>query len=534
MNSEQERELIEFLSSIGFEGPEFTEELKRNISLNTPRFSIPYKKNYGDEQMFFELHFKQDHQFNAYRLEKYKATHRRPINIEHKTINGVNTGILEQRMQRENWDDYFGKQQGYQNQLDLSFVKDTLASLNKLSEGQNFDGIKIQEELMFKHWPDSAYEHGSKDDLKYLYEHSREFVATEYSMCNTHLAYYIVSGKLDDLYEKLGYIKLDQYPGFDLHADLEKILSRNPERFEIKCSRNQPEGFTEYIVPVEKVNGDFELEQYKIIYTPYPEIKHGTYNGIDSSELESMMQKIDWHNDRQLFIFNDEDPPPFQPKVADIQEQMYQLSQDLVGTGIADQLQLKYWADATFFDSVIDQLAWDYLETLPKRQEEFPCDIEAFVAYNLMCGRAVQQEFLLPFIENSGTWMRLDHDNKNPDGFIHIESYPGKDLESTMGLLPLTNLNYYQILNSLKRGGVPMATLKNGKEVLLEANPEQKSINIYTPDKQPIYTNIHFDPDWMPPVKTDQQAKDIAALQVKHPAGQGGKFKKKRGKGKGL
>lgn len=534
MNSDQEKELIDFLKSIGFEGSEFTVELKKKIALETPHFNLKYKTGYGDDLMFFDLHFKQDHQFNAYRLEKYKATHRKPIIIDHKIINEVNTETLEQMMQRENWDDYFGKHLGYEHGLHKLFVKSMLSMLNKLSEGQNLDGIKIQEELMFKYWPEAAYDHDSREDLKHLYEYSREFVATEYGICNTHLAYYIASGKLDALHEKLNNLQLDEFPGIDLHAKLEKILSQNPKQFEIKCSRNEPEGFAEYIVPVENVNGELEPEHYKIIFTPYPEIEHGIYNGIDSGELESMMQAIDWHNDRELFIFNEEHPPPFQPKVADIQEQIYRLSQDLVGAAIADQLQLKYWTDATFFEAIINQPAWDYLETLPKKQEEFPCDVEAFVAYNLMCGRAVQQHLVMPYLEESSTWLRYDPDKKTPDGFIHVHGYAGRDVESAMQLLPLTNLNYYQILNSLKRGGLPTATLKNEKQVLLEANPELQSINVYTPEKRPILSNIHFDQDWKPAIKTDQQAKEIASPQVKHATGQGRIFKKKKGKGKGL
>jgi hypothetical protein len=533
MTSEQEIELIDFLSSIGFEGPGFTEELKKRIILGTPRFSITDKKNYGKEQMFFELHFKQDHQFNAYRLERFTATHRKAINIDHKTINGIDTGILEQRMQRENWQDYFGKQQGYQHKLDQLFVKDTLAMLNKLSEGQNFDGIKIQEELMFKYWPTSAYDRDSKQDLKHLFEHSRDFQATEYGMCNTHLAYYIVSGKLDELFEKLDDMGLERYPGIDLYHELEKTLSRDPDRFEIKCHYNQPEGFAEYIIPIQKINGDLEPENYKIIFTPYPDIEHAVCNGIDSHQLESMMQKVDWHNDTKLFIFHEDSEPEFRPKVADIQERMYRLSQDLAGADIADRLQLKYWADATFFDSVIGQSAWDYMETLPKKEEEFPCHVEAFVAFNLMCGRAVQQHFVMPHFGENASWLRLDPGNQTVDGFIHIDGYSGKELESAMGLLPLSNLDYYRILDSLKRGGLPSVILRNEREVLLQANPEQ-TISVYTPDKRPIYTNINFDADWMPPIKTAQNAKEIAAPQVRNAAGKNRVFIRKNRKGRGL
>src|SRR5699024_11589925 len=160
-------------------------------------------------------------------------------------------------------------------------------------------------------------------------------------------------------------------------------------------------------VPVTREKDAYVADTYTVSLTPYPSIEHGVYNGIDSEKLDAMMQEVDWHNDRELFILHEDTEPEFRPKVALIQEQMYRLSQDMVGSDIADKLQLKYWADADFFEDMVQQTARDDMESLPKRVQQFPVEVSAKTAFNLLNGRAVMNTSQLSSAKKAESWMQI-------------------------------------------------------------------------------------------------------------------------------
>lgn len=332
-------------------------------------------------------------------------------------------------------------------------------------------------------------------------ETSRNFSPSTFGLCNATLAFYIVSGRLDDLIKKLSSIELEQFPGVHLVPKIEELLSQNHKQFELKYSRNEPEGFIEYIIPVSQIEGWYQVDKYKAILTPYPAVQHGKYNSIDTSALEYEMRKINWHNDRELFIFHEDTEPEFTPKVGDIQEQMYRLSQDLVGADIADQLQLKYWKDASFFEDMLQQSAWDYLETLPKREQNYPAEVPAKVAFNSLCGRAVYQQRVYPFLDLKPAWVRFDFTTIGSSGGYLTEIMPDFDqaqLDSILDNLPIPPGEYSRIKRNLNMGDLTPLALPNKKILFLEANPEQKTVNVYTQNMRPVMVNFHFDPDWQP------------------------------------
>jgi hypothetical protein len=195
--------------------------------------------------------------------------------------------------------------------------------------------------------------------------------------------------------------------------------------------------------------------------------------------------------------------------VAIIQEQVYRLSQDLAGADIADRLMIKYWNGATFFEDMIGQEGWDYLNGLPKLTQEFPAGLNARAAYNLLCGRAIPENLMFPFRSETDQWVRLDIENKNGNGNHNVFAVTGlstTDLENTLNFIPIPNSNYYPVKNGLLRGDLVPVTLSNDKKVLLEANPEGRTINVYTPGKRLIPTNFNLDPDWKPKQIQPQQA----------------------------
>lgn len=241
---------------------------------------------------------------------------------------------------------------------------------------------------------------------------SRNFSPTAFGICHVNLAYHIVSGRLDALTGKLSHINLEEFPGIHLIEKLERKLSGDPDHFELKCFRNESEGFIEFTMPISKIRGWYDIDSYKAMLTPYPPIEHGIYNGIDSKVLEDKMRGINWHNDGELFYFMVNTEPEFVPEVNAINEQINCLSLDPTGAGIADKLMLKYWNDVTFFRDMLRQSAWDYLDSLPKREQIFPIEVEAKAAYNLLCGRAILQDkdYLNP-VDKPG-WIEFDFTTK--------------------------------------------------------------------------------------------------------------------------
>lgn len=533
MNSEEEKELINYLQSLGFSGEPFERDLRQKIGLDTPNFRLTHSVSYGEEKMLFDLRFIKDHQFNAYRLDGYQATLRRAPVVENLDINGINTGRLEQSFRAIDWDKYFNDREGRLTSAENEEARSVLRDLLQLTTKPSEKGSEVQNLLQYKYWPEHAWDDAVRN-LKRIHEVGGSFTASEYGCCNTDLAYNIISGKLGDLHEKLSSLEIEQYPGIDLYARLEKILSGMPNEMELKFERNEPEGYIEYIIPVQLIDGWYSIDAYQAILTPHPPIEHGVYNGVDSKELEELMRKIDWHDDKQLFIFHENSEPEFKPKVGDVQEQMYRLSQDMAGADIADRLQLKYWSDATFFSDMLQQSAWDELDNLPKRSQHFPVELKAKSAFNLLCSRAAMQINIDPVSPETAKWTRLDFTTRiAADGDYKTDVIDGFnliELEDVLDILPIPNQNYYQIRTSLLCGDLTPATFQNDSKVIIEANPEERTLNIYTPDMKPILVNLRFDPDWQPGVQQKQEEQQ--QKQAPH------KYKMarpvKRNKGKGL
>lgn len=532
MDSDKKEQLLNYLNSLGFYGHTFKEEILHHINSYESNFFVDHRIDFGEEAMLFRLKFERDQQFDAYRLVKYKATHRDALSIDHKTINGVDTAKLEQYMKIEDWPAYFSKNGDSRlREQDKASIQKTIDNLNKLSSGHNFDGLKIQQELMFKYWPDSVASIPDGNELKYLYLQSRDFHAGEFGCCNANLAFYIVSGKFDELVERLSRMELEEFPGLDIHPTLERLLSRNPDKLDLTFSHRQPEGIADYRITAQNVGNNFVPDFYQVSFTPLPELKHGIYNGVDSVSLEQIMQGIDWAKDQSLVIIRDDQEPDFAPQVTDVLLQLQQLATDAIGADVAHELQLKYWAETDMFNDWIFDSAWDYFRGLPQRNAEFPISTSAFAAYNLLAGRAVIEDFVFLLEEKSSQWIKMDFERSGPERFVKIDGYSTESFESTLGLLPLSNLNYYQIQNTLKRGGIAKATLKNDHQVLLEASPEDRTIKIYTPDRQPILANLHFDPDWQPGRIEQVQKLDKAEQKTEPTVNKRNPVRKRKGRG---
>ncbi|MEZ2442805.1 hypothetical protein AB6805_13870 [Chitinophaga sp. RCC_12] len=499
---EQRAKLIAYLDSLEFKGSKLEKDLRKNMALSLPSFKIDHRMEYGAETMFFELNFKKDHQKGGYRLSSYKATHRTEVFIDHQEINGINTADLDERMAGWKWDLYFKDPDKLLNEQGKIFMKETFEQLHKITEEDNHIGAGIQQKLMFKHWPKQYVDQQIYQQLLPIYEHNREFSVSEFGCCNAHLAYHILSGRLDDLYEKIRETGIDQYPGVDLYRLLEQELSQNPEQFQIQKYHNTWQYQAEFILPVASKENWYHIDTYKAILTPLPEIAHANIKGIDTCELEESMRAVAWHRDRELFEFSNDGEPVFLDYINNIQRQMNILYDDPAGAVIADQLSLKYWIDATFFEDLIRPQAWDYLDSLPKRMMEFPVSVDAKVACNLLLGKSVAEKFLLSEAATPGNWVRLKLDKLEDPGtyhYIHTTGPTAEQIDKLLVMLPMIKWKHNHAVNELQKGELIQGSTISGKKILIEVDPESKSLNFYSNKMEPIPVNIQFDPDWKPP-----------------------------------
>src|SRR5699024_5526520 len=137
--------LISDLADLQFTGERLEAEIRKNVSQEMSSFSVKHEMEYDSEKMFYDLQFRKDYQFDAYKLEGYKAIYRKSIEFEHKVINGIYTRDLEERMKKIDWNAHFNSDgKSPENPKDEKIAK-VISDLYELDAYQNMEGIKIQE-----------------------------------------------------------------------------------------------------------------------------------------------------------------------------------------------------------------------------------------------------------------------------------------------------------------------------------------------------------------------------------------------------
>lgn len=126
----------------------------------------------------------------------------------------------------------------------------------------------------------------------------------------------------------------------------------------------------------------------------------------------------------------------------------------------------------------------DHIKLSENREHYFSVDepgtFNAVQAYDLLSGRAVFDE---------GSWKQLDLNDRDSDGNYKTKEFPqsyGYNIEKALSQLPLKILDQLalsELITSLKDGRREEAILlKDGQEqkVFIEANPQYRSLNIYS------------------------------------------------------
>lgn len=508
MEDKQWKDLVKYLNRLGFEGEQMEVAIRNNLQIGMPLFTIDHSVHFGEDRMDFVLRFSTMEGSTLPVLEGYKATYKPKTDIEHTVHNGIDTRKLEEVMGGIDWHAFFlSTDQSSQAVDNKDDIAKTVKSLTVLWNSPDIVANEIHQQLTFKYWPRDVYElykHPQVRHMEIEYARSMEFSAKGSSIYNARLAYLIVSDKVSDIVDQLeSGLDLEVYPGIDINEAVLSALSSNKEILEIKMDHNEPEGLIEYCIPIKSDGHDLKIEVCKATFTPHPKITHGVFNGVDSEVLEKMMQEINWRDDTELFRVDEEmDEPQFLPKVAQAQEQIYRLSQDLVGSNIADALQLKYWIDVAFFSDAIPQTAWDEFNQAPRIEVEFPLDYSARNIFNLMCGRAVFRQRANEIGHDEGIWERLhtvQGDNKNPKKSPkNIKGFTEKELEQQLSMLPISNHIFYPVKRAVMEGSSPTVNTSDGKKMTIEAYPENSELRLYSGEGKPIPFNFRFDPDWRP------------------------------------
>lgn len=499
MTNEQQEldEIIAYLASIGIEGPALKSKIAERLGLGLPYFNIEHAIYFEAEQIRCKLLFVLDNQFKSYQLEKYTAEYQGPIFIDHNGTEAVDVAKLDELMSQVHWGLFFkgGSVPGAGNS---DLAKEALSQLNILSNSNSRHDTAIARKLICKFWPPDQLGSDASNYLNEEYTRKRDFDPS----CHATTAFMILSGKMDDIYEKIRYTGADDLPGFDLYDTLSKKLISNPPNFILSIELFNQESFSKVAIPVQKIDNSYQIDQYTVSTSILPKILVGIYNQVNTIDLDREMALIDWSRDHDLFNFYESQEPSFKPHIEEIAARMEALKSDPNGLVAYDQLSLKYWPDSTFFSDLIRDEAWTLLENLPKYQMEFSIELIIPAAINLLCGRSIKESLLFESQPDLGEWVALKREALSEKGAYHYHHFNGfssEQLKKLINLLPLELSKSMYISSQLERGDLAVAVLRDGQLVLLEANPEMQTVNIYTQDKRLIPVNMHFDPDWKPP-----------------------------------
>ncbi|MEE1947253.1 hypothetical protein VRU48_19155 [Pedobacter sp. KR3-3] len=534
MDNTKTEALITYLATAGFTGAKLEADLHNQIELMAPTFRITHRLPFDGELMSYELGFTMDHQFQAYRLESYKATHRNVIDIDYTTLAGIDTAALEERMKLYDWDAYFDAKITDPDFRDA--IQEIITDLDKIARDAYLDGSNIRDLLVFKYWPEKMLHPNVHNELSVAFERSLEFRPSKTGITSAGEAFVLTSGRLETLFEKLNRLNLeDRFPEVDLYPQLLKSMAKGTS-FGLAFRSGNPEGYIELSVPVSKTGNDFNAAHYLVAYTSYPAIEHGTFNGIDTALLEEKMGRVDWDSEFQRVTMEGEGDVVIPPATEEIMLALDQLKSDPAGIKIMDQLQLKYWSEADYFDLFVRQEAWDYLETLPKKEQRFPVELEATMGINLLTGKAVAKDYIIKGLglKESGDWLRLDLTaaTKNDDpSYISAGKFARQEIEEQLYMLPLS-MRVGQV-QQLMKGNRITERLMGGRMIRIDTLPEQRTLQLYTEGNRPIAFNFSLDPDWTPVLHDQQYSLTDQTLRPKTlPANKQNRHRgKKRGRG---
>ncbi|MEZ2442806.1 hypothetical protein AB6805_13875 [Chitinophaga sp. RCC_12] len=496
MENEQYYSLLNSLERLGYLTEGVKEAIISKTNLGLPYFQQKLDMSYGQENIHFDLHIRKGAEDGkGYYLGKIDAHYKKEITIDDDVINGVDTGDLDIRMGQIDWHRVIAQT----NNPDVASlprkdqVQHVLNDLWKLSENGNQDGMLIQNLLRHKYMAGTEWDDPDLKKPWALFEKSQTFIHTPYPNMDysAALCYQMLSGKLDILLASLNLI-------FQKDAEilLKRAISRNEDHLSLISYKSFRDGILGLSIPLSRDgNQTYHVNDYGAILMPYEAIKHGTFMGIDSSELEQRMKAVDWNAEQDHYQKDPESKDDFQfvPEIEQIVTDLqYDLTTDSRGAHVASQLEAKYWVESPDFSGIMRQEAWDYLHSQIQKIGYFPESISAQTAYNLLCGRAVAltQDTEIQY------WRRID-DQTLGTSSAHFNTFSGfneDQIYDLVKMLPAENINFDHTTQALMAGDLVEVLLNNGEVIQVEAYPEKNTLRLSSLNGDPIYTNLLLTP----------------------------------------
>lgn len=475
------------------------QELTSNIIKGYSQFVIAAFPRMDNELFKVLLSFNKDNEDGNINLKEIKAYSRRQLPVYYDTINNISIDQLENHIKDLDWPS-FSKGE-INDPVLISKYHKILNELADLAIGNNKAGKEIQEKLMFKYWisenllADSQYS-------EYLKPYDREEVFYPgKDIFTVRLAANIFSGKLDDLFEKVLLTGVERFGGAALKRKLNYILSKNVNEFDLVRWYSDKEGTAKVNFSISLCDGYYNIDSCNIDYKSFSNIPHINQNEITDRALEDQMSKIDW-NIAEVEHYGL--AAKFQPEVLDVLKTIKKANagKKVDACSITDLPTLKFWLGTPFEDH-IRQSAWNLLESIPVQTRKFDPDTEIFIAINLLSGRAVAEELILFTSVNSGKWLRIDpslgDDGSQDTDLKRIVGFTEAEIEQNLAQLPIFSPGHEIIINDLHAGDLVEVQLTDGNVVLLESNPEDKSLNIYNTHGQRIYIDLLASGETIPP-----------------------------------
>jgi len=497
MEEQDINELLKYLADHGFHGEDLETALITKIRSGLPEFSIDHSVHFSHMQdltVNYRLRFKKNRQANGYLFKSCHASCFLDPDIPALHLGAIDTFDLNAKMNSVDWKDYYYGT-GKQSKDNYATGKLCVNSINKLLESGIEEQQDVARRLMYKHWPHEQLDPQLTVALGKECFRQRDFSGVPHA----NLCFYILTGRLDSIYEKIRDIGLVDIPGFDLYNTLCERLTSNPEFFNIKADHFGNDGYGEINLGVINTGKDYELEELNIEFARYPAIEHAVISGIDTARLDQEMAAISWRNDLALFHFRDNDVPQLKPNIETIVGKMNLLREHPTGQKIYDLLSLRFWDQCIHFQDHIRPEAWELLGSLPRRRMEFPPTRDINKAMNLVAGRSVIAHTFLKDVEASDLWIKLLPSDEGPDLFDYFKGPTVDEVEKMVFSLPLVPDLERNIIFDLISGQSVLAEHKNGNPLRIEVNAPDQTLNIFSVTGKPIPVNIHFDPDWKPP-----------------------------------
>lgn len=496
-------DLLTDLRKRGFDDEQLASDLRKAESYGLPVFSVKRTKQFGDENMDYRLLFMWNDEEMKFELSALEVKHRLPVIIDPIVYNGFDAARLDKDMALLDWKQYWTLQT--RNMIlpphlaDAAGVLDGLAQL-LLSGGT--DIVKVAEDLMYKYFPAEIFAIFATDPERYkrIYEHSFNYELEHYPQISAELAYLLITERADSLESQLGEFIPGMVSDSAIRNEVYNKLKANPKEVLLQFNWVTHEGLAvELNIPVEKKDNWPHVLLYQLIVSQLPELPKGVFNGVDAEILAKRMAQIDWKDDEDLVFADSKGDIAYTVEVELIQEELFRMALEPEGKIASDLLMLRYFQTVPFFEDLISETAYKFLENLPKKVVYLSTETSVDEALNMIKGNPVQIKGVPDHIEEN--WFRLEFSTPDKAGeLIELKGVKPRELEEMVAVIPMKYDDFPGSADRLMKGERIETESKSGVPITIMMTKEADRVIICDTNGKEIPFNFHLDPDWKPDI----------------------------------